>query len=58
MPYTPTIRVGAATMAAHAEMRRMSSFWRTPTWVRFAASTLVRRSRSVSTRWITRSRWS
>ena len=47
-----------AMIAAQAEILRTSSFWRTLACVRFAASTLVKRSRKLSTWSTMRSRWS
>ena len=47
-------RGGTAAIATHAEIFRMSSFWRTVTRVRLASSTLVRRSLNVSTSLLTR----
>src|SRR3954467_6965811 len=52
----PAIIVGTARIATHAEIRRMSAFWRTVTCVRFACSALPSRSRKPSTRLPTRSR--
>ena len=43
----PATIVGTAAIATHAEILRMSSFWRTLTRVRFASRTLVSRSRNV-----------
>ena len=54
----PAIVVGTAKIATHAEILRMSSFWRTVTWVRFAPSTLFSISRKFSTCSSTRTAWS
>ena len=37
----PVSRVGTAQIVIHAEIRRMSSFWRTDTSVRLVCSTLA-----------------
>ena len=54
----PAISVGTARMAAHAEIFRISSFWRTDTWVRFASRMLVSNSRYESAVCVVRTRWS
>ncbi len=54
----PAIIVGTARIATQAEILRMSSFWRMPTWATLALSALSRRASTPASRSAMRRTWS